>query len=78
MKTTTTLIDRDKLQAAIIAIPVWRRWIICRVLDRKTHKAANGYAVAAVDDLYNHGGELFDTLRDRSDRLYAALYCIAL
>jgi hypothetical protein len=60
----------------VSAIPSWKRALICFVLQRKKARLANSYAKAAVDDLYYHGGNLFEVLRDRSDALYAELYDI--
>lgn len=66
--------NRDELEKKILAIPVWRRFIICTILERKKWKLARAYSAVVADLLC---GRLGYKDRDRNDAILEKVWSTA-
>jgi hypothetical protein len=63
----------SSITKAILAIPVWERWFVCHVLERKKWKLARAYSEVTIDLIYS-GHPFQDEMRILQENAWADVY----
>jgi len=67
---------RQPLLDAIDAVPAWKRWLICRVFNRRKWITARAYNRVTAH-MVNYGkSDMFYEIRRMGDALWAEIYDI--